>query len=90
MLPRLTDLEPCWARIQLALGGLMPMGVEGAALPYGELAGRLGQSEGALRTATSRLRSRWRRRLRELVAETVGEASEIGEELRILIAAVEK
>jgi len=36
-------------------------------LPYAELLQRLGQSEGALRTAVSRLRARWRKRLCEWV-----------------------
>ncbi len=58
-------------------------------LPYSELSARLGQSEGALRTAVSRLRSRWKSRIRELVAETVGAESEIEDELRTLIAALE-
>jgi RNA polymerase sigma factor (sigma-70 family) len=57
--------------------------------PYSQLAQRLGQSEGALRTAATRLRSRWRKRLRELVAETVGEESQVKDELRSLLAAVD-
>ncbi len=58
-------------------------------LPYPELARRLGQKEGALRTAVSRLRSRWRKRIRELVAETVHDESEIQDELRSLIASLD-
>jgi RNA polymerase sigma-70 factor (ECF subfamily) len=57
---------------------------------YSELSQRLGQSEGALRTAVSRLRARWRERLRELVAETVQDEVEIGEELDHLVAAVSR
>lgn len=57
-------------------------------LPYAELSRRLGQSEGALRTAASRLRSRWKKRIRELVAETVRDESEVQDELRNLIASV--
>ena len=63
-------------------------------LPYAELAPRLEMSEGALRTAASRLRSRWRRRLREMVAETVGapdparSETTVQDELQILIAAL--
>ena len=64
------------------------LGGEDEILPYSELSQRLGQSEGALRTAASRLRARWRERLRELVAETVGEEAEIQDELRTLIASV--
>ena len=65
------------------------LGSEDDVLPYSELSRRLGQSEGALRTAASRLRSRWRKRLRELVAETVREESEVQGELRSLIASVD-
>ncbi len=65
------------------------LGGEDEALPYSELSQRLGQSEGALRTAASRLRARWRERLRELVAETVGREAEIQDELRTLIASVD-
>lgn len=65
------------------------LGGEDAVLPYAELSRRLGQSEGALRTAASRLRSRWRKRLRELVIETVRDESEVKEELLSLIASVD-
>lgn len=65
------------------------LGGEEAVLPYPDLAQRLGQTEGALRTAVSRLRARWRKRLRELVAETVNDESEIRDELRTLIASVD-
>lgn len=65
----------------------------GGGLPYAELAPRLGMSEGALRTAASRLRARWRRRLRELVAETVDCAADhrderVRDELQYLVAAL--
>jgi RNA polymerase sigma factor (sigma-70 family) len=65
------------------------LGGEEDVLPYSELSKRLGQSEGALRTAVSRLRARWRKRLRELVAETVNEEREIHDELNTLIASVD-
>ncbi|MCB1035390.1 MAG: sigma-70 family RNA polymerase sigma factor [Acidobacteria bacterium] len=58
-------------------------------LPYAALSQRLGRSEGALRTAASRLRSRWRMKLRQLVAETVGAEGEVQDELRALISSVE-
>ena len=64
------------------------LGGEDDVLPYAELSRRL-RSEGTLRTAASRLRSRWRKRLRELVAETVREESEVPDELRSLIASVD-
>ncbi|MEM1180868.1 MAG: hypothetical protein AAGM22_21160 [Acidobacteriota bacterium] len=61
--------------------------------PYPELAPRLGMSEGALRTAASRMRTRWRLELRKLVAETVHPTStdpdgEVESELHALIDAV--
>jgi len=59
------------------------------ALPYSELARRFDQTEGALRTAVSRLRGRWRERLRELVADTVEEDSEVHDELRRLVSFVD-
>ncbi len=64
------------------------LGGDDDVLPYPELSRRLGQSEGALRTAASRLRSRWRKRLRELVYETVSGESEVKDELRSLIASL--
>ncbi len=87
-----TDLQSQYARagnpeIFDALKGFL--GGEEDVLPYSELSRRLGQTEGALRTAASRLRSRWRKRLRELVAETVREESEVQDELRSLIASVD-
>ncbi len=58
-------------------------------LPYSELSRRLGHSEGALRTAASRLRSRWRKQLRRLVAETVRDPSDVQDELQSLIDSVD-
>ena len=69
-----------------ALKGFLGGGDE--VLPYSELSRRLGQREGALRTAVSRLRARWRERLRELVAETVQDETEVRDELDCLIASV--
>ena len=66
------------------------LGGDAGVLPYTEMSQRLGQSEGALRTAASRLRARWRERLRELVAETVNDESEIEDELKSLISALEQ
>lgn len=62
--------------------------VEEEVLPYRELAERLGKREGALRTAASRLRARWRDRIHELVAETVHDPSDVRDELRSLVGAV--
>jgi len=69
-----------------ALKGVVAGGDE--VLPYAELSKRLGRSEGALRTAATRLRTRWRERLRDVVAETVGDESEIEDELKSLITFV--
>ncbi len=60
----------------------------GASEPYAVLAGRLGMSEGALKVAVHRLRSRFGLLLREIVADTVFEPAEIDTELRHLIAVV--
>ena len=86
-----TDLQSQYAKagnleIFNALKGFLGGGDD--VLPYSELSRRLGQSEGALRTAASRLRARWRKRLRELVAETVRDESEIQDELHSLITSV--
>ena len=58
----------------------------GASEPYAILAGRLGMSEGALKVAVHRLRSRLGLLLREMIADTVTEPGEIDTELRHLIA----
>jgi len=58
---------------------------ERSAVPYVELAGRLNLSEGAVKVAVHRLRQRYRRLLRELVAETVSSPDEIEEELGHLV-----
>jgi RNA polymerase sigma-70 factor (ECF subfamily) len=52
---------------------------------YEQLAQRLGQKEGALRTAAHRLRHRYGDLLREEIAHTVADANEIDDELRHLI-----
>lgn len=57
-------------------------------LPYAELSERLGTPEGTLRTAVSRLRARWRDRIRTLVAETVDDEGEVEDELTFLITSV--
>ncbi len=57
-------------------------------VPYDELSRRLDRSEAALRTALSRLRARWRTRLREVVAETLQEQRLIDDELAHLVRAL--
>ena len=57
-------------------------------VPYGELAGRLGMTEGAVKVAVHRLRQRYREVLRSEVAQTVAGPEEVEEELRALLAAL--
>lgn len=64
------------------------LGGDADALPYPELAVRLGQTEQGLRQAASRLRRRLRDRLRALIAETVGSEQEVDDELRHLFSAL--
>jgi RNA polymerase sigma-70 factor (ECF subfamily) len=54
--------------------------------PYGELAKRLGVSEGAVKSAVHRLRQRYRQLLRDEIAHTVAGPGEVEAELRHLIA----
>jgi DNA-directed RNA polymerase specialized sigma24 family protein len=54
------------------------------AIPYGELSARLGRPATTLRSDVARLRSRYRAILREEVAGTVADPSEIDAELRHL------
>ena len=61
------------------------LGADPGGVPYQKLSQQLGQSKPTLRTALSRLRARWRRRLRELVAETVQEAHAVDDELAYLV-----
>ncbi len=88
----LADLEQQYADLDkreffIAVRGT----VSGAepSVPYPKLAESVGMSEGALRTAISRLRKRWRTRVRDLVAETVDDESEIQDELQRLISALD-
>jgi len=52
--------------------------------PYAALASQLGMSEGAVKVAVCRLRSRYRARLQEEIAHTVASPSDIAAELRHL------
>ena len=56
---------------------------------YSRIAGRLGMTDGAVKTAVHRLRHRYRELLRARIAETVASPAEIEEELRSLFAAVQ-
>ena len=57
---------------------------EAAAIPYEELANRLGRTAAHLRVEATRLRSRYRAILREEVRGTVVDSSDVDEELRYL------
>jgi RNA polymerase sigma-70 factor (ECF subfamily) len=52
--------------------------------PYAELAAKLAMTEGAIRVAVCRLRERYRERLKEEIAHTVGSPSEAEAEVRHL------
>jgi RNA polymerase sigma-70 factor (ECF subfamily) len=58
--------------------------------PYGELARELGMSEGAIKVAVHRMRRRFHHALRDEVARTVADPSEIGDELRYLLAVLSR
>ena len=60
----------------------------GAAGDYAAPAAELGMSEGAVRTAVHRLRSKYRDVLRATVADTLNDPAMVDEELRVLIAAL--
>ena len=57
----------------------------GQAGGYAEMAARLGQSEGAIKVAVHRMRSRYRELMRARIAETVGEG-DVEDELGHLLA----
>lgn len=57
-------------------------------VPYGQIAGRLKLTEGAVKVAAHRLRRRCRELLREEIAQTVARPQEVDEELRELFAAM--
>ena len=56
------------------------------AQPYAALAANLGMTEGAVKVAVHRLRQRYRRLLREEIANTVATAEEVNEEMHHLFA----
>jgi RNA polymerase sigma-70 factor (ECF subfamily) len=55
-----------------------------AAIPYAELAARLGMSEAAIRVSVYRLRKEYRQALRAQIAETVTDEAEVAAELAYL------
>lgn len=58
------------------------------AVPYADLAGRLGMTEGAVKVAVHRLRGRCRELVREEISHTVTSPEEVDRELRDLFAAL--
>jgi RNA polymerase sigma-70 factor (ECF subfamily) len=58
--------------------------------PRGEIAARLGMSEGAVKVALHRLRRRYGELLRAAVAETVSNEADLNDEMRYLVAVLRK
>jgi RNA polymerase sigma factor (sigma-70 family) len=58
------------------------------AATYDEIAHRLGTTEGSVKVAVHRLRERYRFLLRDEIANTVGSAADVDEELRQLFSAL--
>src|SRR5678816_1251986 len=56
---------------------------------YAAVAAEIASSEGAVRVAIHRLRRKFQKRLREEIAETVADASEVDDEIRYLLRALE-
>ena len=59
-------------------------------IPREEISVRLGMSEGAVKVAVSRLRRRFRSRVRAIIAETVSNQSDLEDEMRYLVAVLRK
>jgi RNA polymerase sigma-70 factor (ECF subfamily) len=59
-----------------------------SSVPYREVADELGMSEGAVKVAVHRLRRRYRKLLRDEIAQTVSTEDQIDEEIRDLFAAL--
>jgi RNA polymerase sigma-70 factor (ECF subfamily) len=70
-----------------ALRGTITAGGEASA-PYAEIGARLGMTEGAVKVAVHRLRRRYREVLREAIARTVADPSEVDDEIRHLLEAL--
>ena len=59
-----------------------------SSVPYRDVAEELGMSEGAVKVAVHRLRRRYRKLLRDEIAQTVSTEDQIDEEIRDLFAAL--
>jgi len=66
----------------------LKVALTGEKVPYAEIAVRLNLSEGAIRVAVHRLRTRYRELLRAEIGETVATESEIDAEVQHLFAAL--
>jgi RNA polymerase sigma-70 factor (ECF subfamily) len=64
------------------------LSTEGAAVSYEEAGRRLGLSEGAVRSAIHRLRQRYQELIREEIAQTLADPTEVDEEIRYLLAVI--
>ena len=71
-----------------ALFDALKPSLTGEKSPYADLAAQLGMSEGAVKTAVHRLRTRYRDLIRTEIAETVETPAEVDDELRHLLAAL--
>jgi RNA polymerase sigma factor (sigma-70 family) len=69
---------------------LSPHLSEDKAAPYAEIGKRLAMKENAVKVAAHRLRTRYRDTIRAAVADTLQSPEEIDDEIRFLIAALEK
>ncbi len=56
------------------------------AIPYAEAAAELGMTEGAVKVAVHRMRRRYRKLLKDEIAQTVASPEEVGDEIRYLLA----
>lgn len=61
---------------------------KGRSTPYSEIAETLSMSESAVKVAVHRMRSRFRKRLREEVSQTLSEGADTEEEIQHLFAAL--
>lgn len=69
-------------------GALEPFLISGEPPAYREVAAELGMNEAAARVAVHRLRTSFRQRLRDEVADTVAHEADVDDELRAVIDAV--
>jgi RNA polymerase sigma factor (sigma-70 family) len=92
----MTLLEQVLARLRdemtsrgnAALFDELKASLSGQQSSYGQIAGKLAMSEGAVKVAAHRLRQRYRELIREEVAQTVGSEGDVEEELRDLMSAL--